>query len=167
MRKLFVFAVLVTSMARGSEPCAGVRCDRDPWEKIQFLMGEWIGEGTGDPGHGTGEYSFVLDLDKKVLIRKSSADYPAANGRRAFSHHDLMIVYPENESLRADYFDNEGHVIHYKVQFPAVDAVEFSNDQYRLTYRKLSDSKVGIKFEIRPAGKNFATYIDATATKKP
>lgn len=159
--------MLVASMARCSEPCAGVQYGLDPWEKIQFLMGEWIGEGTGDPGHGTGEYSFVLDLDKKVLIRRNHADYPAVNGHRAFSHNDLMIVYPENESLLADYFDNDGHVIHYKVRFPAVDVVEFLDDQYRLTYRKLSDRKVGIKFEVKPAGKDFATYIDATATKKP
>lgn len=146
MRKLLMFALLVTSIARGSEPCAGVRCGPNPWEKIQFLMGEWTGQGTGDPGHGSGGYSFGFDLDKRVLIRNNHADYPAANGRPAFSHHDLMIVYPENGNLRADYFDNKGHVIHFKVQFSTVNMVEFVDDHYRLTYTKLSDNKVGIKF---------------------
>src|SRR6266849_9830409 len=28
------------------------------WDRWQFLMGEWVGEGGGEPGQGTGSFSF-------------------------------------------------------------------------------------------------------------
>ena len=47
-----------------------------------------------------------------------------------------MVIYLDEKDLKAIYFDNEGHVIHYKVE-PGPDSVRFLNEQYRLTYRKM------------------------------
>jgi hypothetical protein len=149
----------------------------NPWTPLSFLLGDWTGEGTGQPGQATGGFSFLPDLEKNVLVRKNRADYPATKDRPPFSHTDLMIVYrePGAVKLRAIYFDSEGHVIHYTVD-PSADgnAVQFlsdastSNPRYRLTYIKTGAGTVGIQFEIAVPAKpdSFTTYIQATARRK-
>src|SRR5579863_5007905 len=150
----------------------------DPrWAPLGFLIGEWAGEGTGEPGQGAGGFSFLPDQGGKILIRKNHADYPATKDKPAYSHTDLTIIYqePGQAKLQAIYFDNEDHTIRYTVE-PAADgtSVQFlsealaSQPRYRLTYRKTAENRVAIQFEIAPAGKPeaFSTYIQATARRK-
>src|ERR1700730_15668872 len=99
------------------------------WDAFRFLIGEWVGEGTGAPGEATGGFSFSFDLDGQILVRRNRSDYPATKEKPAYSHTDLMVIYKGSEGARAIYFDNEGHVIHY--------AVSLSKDQATLTF--LSD----------------------------
>jgi hypothetical protein len=40
------------------------------WDKWEWLLGEWIGTGSGQPGQGGGTFSFVFDLNKKIILRK-------------------------------------------------------------------------------------------------
>jgi hypothetical protein len=147
------------------------------WTPLSFLLGDWVGEGEGKPGEATGGSSFRLDLDQNILVRENRANYPATKDRPAFSHRDLMIIYRDSagDRLRAIYFDNEGHVIHYAVE-PSKDqsSVQFlsealpSSPRYRMTYRKSGPDAVTLKFEIAPPGKPeaFTTYIQARARRK-
>jgi hypothetical protein len=139
------------------------------WAPLEFLIGEWTGEGGGGPGQGSGSFSFLPDQNGTILIRKNQSDYPAANGRPAFTHTDLMIVYKESAKLRAIYFDTEDHVINYAVE-PSSDgaSVQFLSEQFRLTYRKTGVERVAIQFEIAPPDKPgaYKTYIEATARRK-
>jgi hypothetical protein len=147
------------------------------WEPYSFLLGEWIGEGSGKPGEATGGFSFSFDLEKKILVRKNYANYPATKEKPAYSHTDLMIIYQEAASnvTRAIYFDNEGHVINY--------AVAFSNDntrlvftsepsasapRFRFTYYKSTDGRLAFEFELAPPGKPdaFSKYVQGLAHRK-
>lgn len=147
------------------------------WEAIQYLAGEWTGEGAGNPGVGSGGFSFTPELQGQILVRKNWAEYPATKDRPAFRHDDLMILYrePADKRVRAEYFDNEGHMIRYAVQVSAdrnqiilVSDREASAPRYRFTYSKNGTSALKIKFEIAPAGKpdQFSTYIEAAARRK-
>ena len=148
---------------------------KDPWVSYQFLVGEWVGE--GERGQGTGNFSFAPDLDGKILVRRNRADIPAANGRPAVSHNDLLIVYRGGDGRRnkAVYFDNEDHVIEYTVASSADGkSLAFTSDpstkapRFRLTYVKIDDGKVAIKFEIAPPGhpEQFRVYLSGTARRK-
>ena len=140
-----------------------------PFQPLAFLMGEWVGEGDGKPGDATGAFSFALDLDKKIAVRKNHADLKDG------VHDDLMIAYPDpaGKGLRAIYFDNEGHVISYAVEAVS-DGVRFISDaaapgpRFRLTYKKTGERTVSIQFDISPPSKPdaFAPYIAAGARKK-
>jgi hypothetical protein len=145
------------------------------WAPLAFLIGDWVGEGGGTPGQGSGGFSFLPDQDGRILIRKNYANYPASKEKPAYSHTDLTIIYQESgeTKLRAIYFDNEGHTIHYTVEPLANgNSVQFlseaasSQPRYRLTYSKAGDDGVAIRFEIAPSGGKFSTYIEAKARRK-
>jgi hypothetical protein len=139
------------------------------WNVWKPLLGHWAAEGGGQPGQSSGAFSFRFQLDGKILVRDSGADYPATKDRPAASHHDLMIVYPEAGQFRAIYFDSEGHVINYSVELRPndkaivfVSAAEPSAPRFRLTYRLVENERVDIRFEIAPPGKPdaFSTYVE-------
>ncbi len=134
------------------------------WGPVQFLVGNWKGVGGGAPGQRTGEFSFTPDVQGKVLVRRSFAEFAAAR------HDDLIIVYREKGQLRAIFFDSEDHVIHYAVR-SIEGGVQFVSDdpgpRFRLTYRSTGKDVVKIKFEVAPPGKEFSTYIDASARREP
>jgi hypothetical protein len=144
----------------------------DDWQTLQYLAGDWSGEGSGEPGHGSGSFSFKPDLQGRILVRKNRAEYPATKDRAASVHDDLMIVYKESPGLHAMYFDNEGHVIRYDVecskdgaQFVFLSARLSPLPRYRLTYTRVDNSRMKIKFEVAPPGypDKFTTYLEANA----
>jgi hypothetical protein len=141
------------------------------WSAFQFLLGEWAGEGSGDPGQGTGIFTFSMDLQDHIILRRNRSDYPATETHPAFSHNDLMIIYQEpGTSARAIYFDNENHTIEYNISAKGKSIV-FTSDslrggpRFRLTYTLLSGDSLFLTFEIAPpATPNiFKTYIEGRA----
>jgi len=136
--------------------------------KWSALAGEWRGEGSGSPGSGAGTSSFQFDLQKQVLVRRSHSEYPAAGGRPATVHDDLMVIYPgTGEGSRAIYFDNEGHVIEYTATWSAAgDTLTFLSKptsgapQFRLIYKKVDAQTLTVAFEMAPPGQNeFKPYV--------
>src|SRR5689334_8984346 len=112
MRRLLVPLVLLLSIPAFAEE----RPATDPWAGLRFLVGEWVGVGSGKPGEGTGGFTFAPDLDGKILLRKNFSEFPPKPGEKhGMRHEDLLIVYPAGGALKAEYFDNEGHVIAYTV----------------------------------------------------
>ena len=146
------------------------------WRQWHFLLGEWTGEGNSSMGKGSGGFSFDFDLQKRIIARKNHSFFPATKDKPAYSHDDLMIIYKDDENkTRAIYFDNEGHVINYKVGFSDdQNSVTFISDiipnspRYKLTYTKTGENTLNLKFEIAPANQpgGFTTYINANAFKK-
>ena len=139
------------------------------WDSLHFLEGEWIGEGSGQPGQGTGGFSLRRELDGKILVRRNRAEYPATKDRPAYLHEDLMVIYPD--AKRAVYFDSEGHVIHYAIEADGKSAVFVSEPdpaapRYRLTYRTTGADTISILFEVSQPGKDFQKYIEAKARRK-
>jgi len=148
--------------------------DSTGWNGWQFLLGEWVGSGGGSgPGQGSGSSTFSYDLQRRVIIRKNHAWYPATTDRPAYSHDDLMVVYREpSKPVQAVYFDNEGHVIHYTVTLET-SGVTFLSDssagpRFRLTYTGAGPDSTTIAFDIAPPGKpnDFSPYIRAGARRR-
>lgn len=162
MTKILMLALLLGASCAAAED----------WGALQFLVGTWVGEGGGQPGNGSGSFTFAPDLQGRILVRRNFAEYPAAGGKPAFRHDDLMIVHREAESksYKAVYYDNEGHVIHYAVR-PVEGGVVMTSEgegvRYRLTYTRQTGERILTKFEIAAPGKDFATYLEATVRRQP
>jgi hypothetical protein len=170
-KAIFLASILILTQS-GSAQQSATPVD---WHAFQFLLGEWVGKGSGDPGLGQGGFTFMLDLQNTILVRKNFANYPATKDRPASTHNDLMVLYQEAGKIRAVYFDNEQHVIQYGVTFSKdSNSVIFISDaiaaapRFRLTNTKSGTESIKITFEIAPPGKpeSFTPYIEAVARRK-
>src|SRR5262249_2910310 len=110
-----------------------------------------------------------------VLVRHSRSDYPAANGKPATHHSDLMVYYRRGSEIHSDYWDSEGHTINYVVEASAdgkrvtlVSEPAAAAPQFRFTYGKLSRDRMEVIFETAPPGKpdQFAVYVKGTVRRK-
>lgn len=144
------------------------------WEKWNHLIGEWVGEGTGQPGQNEGKFSFQPDLDGKILVRKNHTVFPATSTSQQKVHDDLLIVYPGESGApkEAIYFDNEGNVINYKVSITDNSVVFTSNisansPRFRLSYVTIDPKTVNITFEMASpqALEVFKMYLSGKAFK--
>jgi len=134
---------------------------------LSFLLGEWEALPGADSTAGAGTASFSVALQGRAIVRVSFAEYPAARGRLATRHDDLMVIFAEGDAVRADYYDNEGHVIRYGVTARGPGEAVFVSDvvpaepRYRLTYLLAPDGTLGGRFEVAPPGapEGFRTYL--------
>jgi len=139
---------------------------------LRFLLGTWKASGSGAPGAGAGAATFEPGLQGRVILRKSYAEYPAAAGKPASRHDDLMVIHANADStVGADYFDSEGHVIRYDVHVVRPGEAVFTSrtapaePRYRLTYRMTGEQTLDGTFDVAPPGREFATYLRWTSEK--
>jgi hypothetical protein len=166
MKRWPVVALLIALAAPAAAQPAAPPAD---WKAWSALVGaEWIGE--GGPAGATGAFTFAPALQGRVLERRNYASYPAAGGRPASRHDDYMIVYQQGAATRADYYDNEGHVIRYVVTVDPGKRYQFLSEpaagqpRFRLTYTIDKPGALALVFEIAPPGSDtFKPYITARA----
>jgi hypothetical protein len=139
-------------------------------EAIQFLLGSWQAE--SKPGEPSGGFSFVSQLQSRIILRTNYADYPATREKEAYRHEDLMVIYLNgNQELQADYYDSEGHNIRYFGQVTGDDQVAFISEStstgpgFRLSYRLDERSILIGSFEIAPPDQpgTFMPYLSWSA----
>jgi hypothetical protein len=175
VRCLFAFVVAILGFTLppilwGAETRAQTTHDiADDLRSLAFLLGDW----TADPGQAgeTGGFSFKTQVQGRVIVRTNYANYPASGGKPASRHDDLMVIAAEGDSLHADYFDSEGHVIRYVVQSPKagealfVSAAKPNEPRYRLRYSLRADGALEGHFDVAAPGAPdlFAPYLTWTA----
>jgi hypothetical protein len=148
----------------------------DPWKALSFLAGTW--EARAQAGSAaaqvTGTYTFAPELKSHVLARHSL--YGGCEAPQEFNcdHQDIFYVYQEanNQPLKAIYFDNEGHVIHYSVLTPDSTTAIFVSDpsnsapQFRLVY-ELRNAVMSGKFQMRMPGQvEWKSYLEWSGARK-
>ena len=153
---------------------ASAQDESDPWKPFRFMMGDWVGGGSGEPGDGAGRFSLTPDLNNQVLIRRNHADYPPKPGQsKGAAHDDLMVIYPQagHGGFRADYFDSEGHVIHYAVSFSG-NKIVFESDAaaagpgFKLVYEMKSADVLGIEFDMAVPDQDYHPYLTGTVHRQ-
>ena len=166
MRRALAYALLLAAAQ------VAVRAEPDPFAGLRFLLGEWRAVDT--PAGETGAFAFTLAVQDRVIVRTNEAVYAATAGRPASRHDDLLVIYSENGSVKAEYFDSEGHVIRYAVEARTPGVVAFVSapdprePRYRLTYRSAASGRLDGSFEVAPPGSPdaFKPYLAWTAEKR-
>jgi hypothetical protein len=141
------------------------------WKAWAPLLGTWEAEAKA-PTDPKGGFTLGAELGGRVLVRHNRADYPATAKSPAFSHDDLLVMSQENGQTLAEYWDNEGHVIHYRASvegqvFTMVSDAVAGQPRFRFTYTLKDPKTLAISFSIASpdAPQIFKPYIDAVAHK--
>lgn len=141
----------------------------DPFKPLAFLEGTWDANVQNNAAVKlTGRYAFTRELGGHVLARHATSD-PGCKAPTSFdcAHSDMLYVFQDmpSSALKADYFDNEGHVIHYDVTTPTPTSVVFLSapgpgPQFRMSY-ELAGSVMTGKFQMHmPGSDDWRTYLE-------
>jgi hypothetical protein len=137
---------------------------------FQFLLGEW--EGIGDQAGATGGFRFAAAVQDRVIVRTNYSNTPASANTPAARHDDLMVIYVDGGTVKADYFDSESHVIRYIAEarpdeVVLVSEIKSAEPRYRLRYVRRSATTIDGTFEVAPPGKPdaFTPYLSWAARK--
>jgi hypothetical protein len=149
--------------------------ENEGWNALHFLEGTWEAATQGGAAKATvsGTYSFRKELGGRILARHSSSS--GCKGPTDFDcdHSDLLYIYPEGQGpLKAIYFDNEGHVIHYDVTTPTPTSAVFLSEgstpgpHFRLVY-ELKEGIMSGRFQVQMPGKtDWTSYLEWSGQKK-
>src|SRR5512140_600680 len=94
----FVFAVVLAVLAtqtwpaadQGAPPSAPAPAFGPQW---RVLIGDWAGDGGGQPGSATGRTSYRFEVGERAIIRRNRADVAASARGPASVHEDLLVIY--------------------------------------------------------------------------
>ena len=148
----------------------------DPFAPLAFLKGNWQATTHDTAGvHVTGTYSFTPELNGHILARHVTSP-TACKGPATFDcdHTDQLYIFAEapGQPLRAIFFDNEGHVLHYTLSTPDPTTAVFLTDpdpqgpRFRLTYH-LENSILSGKFQMHlPGGTDWTSYLEWSGPHK-
>ena len=146
------------------------------WDPLQFLIGSWASPVSGQPGQGaSGATTFSYDLDGKIIIRRSRAEFaPEPGATKGLVHEDLLIIYQQtgDPPFRAIYFDNEGHIIHYTLTFPEKQpsvvfesAASETSPGARLIYEAAADGSLRVEFLVAAPGGELLSHVSGTVIR--
>ncbi|HQR30367.1 MAG TPA: hypothetical protein PLL32_08150, partial [Anaeromyxobacteraceae bacterium] len=125
------------------------------------------------PGAPTsGAFSFDIDLDGHVAVRRGRAVVPPASGAPGGPtvHEDLTVFHPASDGIVASYWDNEGHVLRYRLRSSQDGVVQESEPasggpRFRLTYRRLAADRLEVVFAVAPPGGDFRDHVKGTVRR--
>jgi hypothetical protein len=136
-----------------------------PLAGLDFLIGDWS-SGRGDVadtgGTSTGRSTMTSEAAGAVILRRDHTDLFDKSGRPMGGFDQIMMIYPEAGTVRADYSDGV-HVIHYvsATVEPGV-AVTFTSaaspgaPTFRLAYRLTAPDRLSVWFGMAsPGGGDF------------
>lgn len=167
--KAFIIIIILTLTQESPAQKSAVN-----WNKWEYLIGEWLNYGNGLPEQGKGSFSFTKDLGGQILVRKNHTEFSASEKQTASTHDDMLIIYPDNNGnpIKAIYFDNEGHILNYAISYSDSSIVLLHEQKqsfpgFRLTYSKLNNKTVNVKFEISYPQKpgDFKPYLEGVCVK--
>jgi hypothetical protein len=142
---------------------------------LSFLIGNWrTGNGNVADTGGTskGHSTFTLEAGGNVILRKDRTELFSASGKPAGGFDQIMMIYPEGDTIRADYSDGT-HVIHYiKAEVVPAHSVTFVSASrpdaptFRLRYELSDPTTLAVTFEMAPPGSStFHPVASGTLTR--
>ncbi len=135
---------------------------------VSFLIGDWSGEkgvvaDTG--GTSTGVSRITVEANGAVLLRRDRTNLFDKAGRPSGGFDQIMMIYPEAGTLRADYSDGT-HIIHYtQADVAPGKSISFSSARqpgapvFRLTYALTAPDTLSVTFGMTAPGATSFTPI--------
>ena len=142
---------------------------------LSFLVGSWDnGEGKVADTGGTSKGGSVMTVesDGAAILRRDHTETFDKIGKPAGSFHQTMLIYPDGNTLHADYVNGEGHVIHYTAATVTPGkSVTFTSAPgqgtvFRLAYELQSPDVLAVNFAMIAPGQSEARPIASGTLKR-
>lgn len=158
-------------------PACAQDAAKAPLADIAFLIGHWNsddGKVADTGGTSKGSSNITLEANGHALLRRDHTGLFDANGNPMGDFDQIMLIYPENGTLHADYSDGQ-HAIHYtSATIVPGKSVVFSTAAnagapvFQLSYALEDARTLSIDFGMIPPGQTTLHEIArGTATKTP
>jgi hypothetical protein len=163
-----MFAAVASRRAHAEDAVQGLAL-------LKRFIGEWVGEGQGQPGVSAMKrsYAFILQ-DRFIEVRNESAYAPQPKNPKGELHRDIGYFSFDKSRKRIvlRQFHVEGFVNQYVAQLGAKDGSPLVFDseaienipagfRARETYEFLGDDRFTETFELSEPGKEFEVYSRA------
>jgi hypothetical protein len=172
MLQMWVFLLLLAPVSglQETKPAASA----DPWAPLRFIVGNWRGPSTGEPGQGTSERTYEFEFGETFIHVRNKGVYPSQpKNPKGEVHQDTGFFSYDKTRKRFVFrqFHSEGFVNQY-VEDPAAsdgkslvfvtEAIENIPDGWRAreTYRSIGPDEFIETFELAAPGKEFARYTE-------
>jgi len=170
MRLVFLFILLFPAITN-----AQLSKRDSTWFPLNFFIGDWAGEGKGEPGAGKYERSYHWVLDKKFIEVNNKSVYPPSemNKSKGEVHEDIGYISYDgiNKIFKLRQFHTEGFVNQYKLDSISADkkSIVFISEaienippgfKARESYILISHDEFIERFEIAEPGKDFELYTE-------
>ncbi len=172
---LFVIFLAIPMTGLGQTPG-----QEDIWKPFESFLGNWQGQGHGEPGTGNYERQYRFIFNKKfVEIRNKASWAPTKDTPKGEVHEDLGYI--SYDKARKTYvlrqFHIEGFVNQYKLESISADGkkIVFVSEaieniapgwRARETYQKMGENEFSETFELAPPNGEFAPYTTAILKRK-
>ena len=173
MKKIVILLVLLSGLYGFSQ--------QNSFEKLQFLIGEWQGKGTGFGNENstiTASYQFIMDK-KYIEVKHESHFKPTPNKPKGEHHIDKGFISFDTHRKQVIYrqFNIEGYVNQYILNkekstnntlvFETETIENFvSGGKARFTIKKISDTEIETIFDVSFPNKNYSCFGTNTLVKK-
>ena len=142
---------------------------------LSFLVGNWAsgrGHVADTGGTSTGRSMITEEVGGNVLLRRDHTDLFDAAGKPSGSLEQVMMIYPEDGSVHADYSDGT-HIIHYvTTEIVAGHSVIFTSEHkansptFRLRYELTRPTTLSVTFQMAaPGSADFHLVAAGSLTK--
>lgn len=142
------------------------------WLSLSYFVGDWRGEGGGEPGKGTYARSYAWALNKNFIEVINRSHYPAQEKNPKGEVHEDHGFISYDKALKTfvlRQFHIEGFVNEFRLESKSADgknlvfvtnAIENipAGWKGRETYRIISQDEFEETFELAPPGKEWSVY---------
>lgn len=147
---------------------------------LQPFVGNWAGEGDGEPGHGKYERSYQFILNKNFIEIKNKSTYPpTAQNPKGEVHEDIGYFSYDKSSkkFKLRQFHIEGFVNEFILESISIDkkTIVFITESIenipkgwrgKETYRLINENEIEETFELAEPEKDFAVYSKVKLIRK-
>jgi THAP4-like, heme-binding beta-barrel domain len=166
-----LISLVIVSFATTAQPS---RPD-STWQALDYFIGSWSGEGSGQPGKGTYTRSYEWKFGRTFIECKNTSVYPPREGQSTGEIHEDIGFFSYDKGRKRvilRQFHKEGFVNQYVLDsFSGGTEISFVTEgienipagwRAKERYTIKSSNEFVEVFELAPPGGAFSTYTTVT-----
>jgi hypothetical protein len=169
MRKFVIAFVLLVGFVTSAQAEDG---KRDTWAPVRFLVGEWKGTASGEPGTGTVSRRYEFILSARFIHERNTSTYPPQEKNKTgevHQHWSFFSYDKKRKTIMFRQFHQESFVVTYALNsaLSSPSKLVFESEQFeninsswkaRETYEVISNNEFTETFELAQTDKPFEVY---------